>query len=329
MKRGIKKFLEVCYVTGTILIGAAFLAFVAYLIALGLYSFAKGVKLIPADLPADTPSEGVAWIMPEAGEVPVWLSPVCAGEEETAVWLDHYTEGDGPAPEWWRPEEPMSAEWEEPNLAGYGSNPAHTVKNDPLEPRMTISADHFPDAAKMVDEDDVTDINVGDIYVPCNAQQSDSVDYNAPEGIDPGGIDWNVCTDLVGWDGHRAEAWELDLLARVFYLEFWGTSLPCSEAGCDAILNLWASGKYGRSLFEALSYYDPQYGYTYRVYPRVWETKYDADGLAWCKEFCTGRFIKGPEWSAVYFQLGGYHDTDWVPPLYEMDGVFFSGESEG
>jgi hypothetical protein len=38
------------------------------------------------------------------------------------------------------------------------------------------------------------------------------------------------------------------------------------------------------------------------------------------------RFLDGPEWSAVYFQLGGYHDTDWVPPLYEMDGVYFSGK---
>jgi len=297
MKKAIKKFLEVCFITGTILIGLAFIAFVGYLIALGLVSFSKGVKLIPADLPADTPSEGVARIMPEAGEVPVWLAPACAEAEMAAYMLDTYTEGDGPAPEWWNPDEPMSAVWE----------------------------DHFPDAGKMVDED---------INVLCNKLttnlQPDTVDYIAhpPIGIDPGGIDWNVCTTVWGWDGHGAEAWELDLLARVFYLEFWGTSLPCSEAGCDAILNLWASGKYGRTLFEALSYYDPQYGYTYRVYPRVWETKYDADGLAWCKEFCTERFINGPEWSAVYFQLGGYHDTDWVPPLYEMDGVYFSGASE-
>lgn len=172
--------------------------------------------------------------------------------------------------------------------------------------------------------------SAGEINVPCNAPQPDAVDYNAhpPIGIDPGGVDWNVCTTVWGWDGHGAEVWELDLLARVFYLEFWGTSLPCSEAGCDAILNLWASGKYGRTLFEALSYYDPEYGYTYRVYPHVWETDYDADGLAWCREFCEERFLNGPEWSAVYFQLGGYHDTDWVPPLYEMDGVYFSGASE-
>lgn len=140
--------------------------------------------------------------------------------------------------------------------------------------------------------------------------------------------DWNADSTVYGWDGHMAKAWELDLMARVFYLEFWGTSLPCSEAGCDAILNLWDTGNYGRTLFEALSYYDPDYGYTYRVYPRVWQTDYDANGLAWCKEFCMDRFLDGPEWSAVYFQLGGYHDTDWVPPLYEIDGVYFSGEGQ-
>lgn len=228
------------------------------------------------------------------GRVPAvvrYLADSHADEAERAWLLDEYTEGDSPVPVWWNPDEEMAAEW----IA------------------------------------DVTDINVGDINVPCNAQQSDSVDYIAhpPIGIDPGGIDWNVCSTVWGWDGHGAELWELDLMARVFYLEFWGTSLPCSEAGCDAILNLWDSGKYGRTLFEALSYYDPKYGYTYEVYPWVWETKYDAEGLAWCREFCEERFINGPEWSAVYFQLGGYHDQDWVPALYEMDGVYFSGASEG
>jgi hypothetical protein len=286
MKRGITKFLEACYITGTILIGLAFIAFIAYLIALGIASFIKGVRLRPADLPAATPSEGVAWIMPESGEAAVWLSPVCADEAETARLLEEYTEGESPVPAWWNPGEPMAAEW-----------------------------------------------SAEDINVPCNKLainlQPDTVDYNAPEGIDPGGIDWNICTELIGWDGHRAEAWELDLMARVFYLEFWGTSLPCSEAGCDAILNLWDTGKYGRTLFDALSYYDPKYGYTYRVYPKVWQTDYNPEGLAWCREFCEERFLNGPEWECVYFQLGGYHDTDWVPPLYEMDGVYFSGANEG
>lgn len=206
-------------------------------------------------------------------------------EEETSAVMRVYIEGDGPAPEWWTPDEEMAAVW----IA------------------------------------DVTDTNVGDK----SAKDTDvpvKVDCAESQRKDAGCPDWNVDAAVTGWDGHTAEPWELDLLARVFYLEFWGVSDPCAEAGCDAILNLWDTGRYGRTLFEALSYYDPQYGYTYRVYPWVWETKYDPDGLAWCKEFCTGRFINGPEWSAVYFQLGGYHDTDWVPPLYEMDGVYFSGK---
>lgn len=157
----------------------------------------------------------------------------------------------------------------------------------------------------------------GDFGVFCGEAEQVRKDAGCP--------DWNVDTTVYGWDGHTAEPWELDLMARVFYLEFWGVSDPCAEAGCDAILNLWDTGKYGRTLFDALSYYDSDYGFTYRVYPRVWETDYDADGLAWCKEFCMERFLNGPEWSAVYFQLGGYHDTGWVPPLYEMDGVYFSG----
>lgn len=276
----------------------AVLAIVALIVTacvVEIIKLVQSVRLRPAEEPVPAePAEGVAWIMPEAGEAAVWMAPACAEDVMAAYLLKEYTEGDGPAPEWYRPDEPMSAEWAD--HSGEGTK--------------MVAEDHFPDTGKMVDED---------INVTCSA----------PEGIDPGGIDWNICTDLVGWDGHRAEAWELDLFARVFYLEFWGTSLPCSEAGCDAILNLWASGKYGRTLFEALSYYDPKYGYTYRVYPHVWETDYDADGLEWCREFCTGRFINGPEWECVYFQLGGYHDTDWVPPLYEMDGVFFSGASEG
>jgi hypothetical protein len=215
-------------------------------------------------LPADTPTVGIGRDA-ESADVGIWLASVCADDVPS---LAEYTEGDGPAPEWYRPDEPMSAEWED-----------------------------------------------------SNARQSDS---NAIQRTDAGCPDWNLDSTLYGWDGHGAEAWELDLLARVFYLEFWGTSLPCSEAGCDAILNLWASGKYGRTLFEALSYYDPVYGYTYEVYPWIWNWNYDADGLAWCRELCEERFYNGPEWCAQYFRLGGYHDPEWVTPAYEIDGVYFS-----
>ena len=237
-------------------------------IATGTAGLLQQIGLRPADDPLPSePAEGVAWVMPESAEAVVWMAPACAENEMAAYMLDTYTEGDGPAPEWWDPNEEMAVEWVAP------------------EP-------------------------------------------HPPIGIDPGGVDWNVCSTVWGWDGHGAEAWELDLLARVFYLEFWGTSIPCSEAGCDAILNLWASGKYGRTLFETLSYYDPKYGYTYRVYPHVWQSDYNPEGLAWCKEFCTERFLNGPEWEAAYFQLGEYHDPDWVPPLYEIDGVYFSGKGQ-
>lgn len=243
-----------------------------------------------ANLPAEDPGEGIG----RNPAVVRYLSENRAEGVVSACLLDEYVEGQSPVPEWWNPDEEMAAVW----------------------------------TADLTDEEGLSDES-DYVVSACVDESTDAIEAHPPVGIDPGGIDWNVCSTVWGWDGHGAELWELDLLARVFYLEFWGTSIPCSEAGCDAILNLWDTGKYGRSLFEALSYYDPQYGYTYRVYPRVWETKYDAEGLAWCREFCEERFINGPEWGAVYFQLGGYHDTDWVPPLYEMDGVFFSGAAYG
>lgn len=145
-----------------------------------------------------------------------------------------------------------------------------------------------------------------------------------PVGVDPGGIDWGLETTLWGWDGHSMTVMELNLFARVFYLEFFGASVPCCEAGCDAMLNLWASGIYGQTLFEALSYCDPQYGYTYEVYPWVWTSEYDAEGLEWCREFCLERFVEGPIHETMYFQLYGFHDTSWTIPLFECDGVYFS-----
>jgi hypothetical protein len=161
--------------------------------------------------------------------------------------------------------------------------------------------DHFPDAAQMME-----------------------AEPHPPVGISENGVDWNIETELVGWDGHSMTVIELNLFARVFYLEFFGASVPCCEAGCDAMLNLWASGIYGRTLFEALSYCDPQYGYTYEVYPCVWTSEFDAEGLEWCREFCLERFIEGPTHETMYFQLYGFHDTSWTIPLFECDGVYFS-----
>ena len=263
------------------------------LIGFAGYKAARAIELRPArgeTLPADTPTMGIGRTV-DRETAGVYLGDCCREDPETVHWLETYTEWEGVVPEWYRPWESMAAEWEDDNARQSDSNPIQ---------RTEVGLWPIPE-------------------VP--APREASTDAGCP--------DWNLDSTVWGWDGHGAEAWELDLLARVFYLEFWGTSIPCSEAGCDAILNLWDTGKYGRSLFEALSYYDPEYGYTYRVYPKVWQTDYNAEGLAWCKEFCAERFMSGPEWGAVYFQLGGYHDTDWVPPLYEMDGVFFSGAAYG
>lgn len=297
MKSKIETILDGLAYIGLIAMGIAALAAVVVLILLGIVKAIEIMSLRPADdLPSDTPSEGVAWIMPEAGEVPVWLSPVCAGEAETAVWLDHYTEGDGPAPEWWNPGEPMAAEW----------------------------VDHSGDGNKMVDEDDVTDINVGDINVPCNAPQSDAVNYNPhpPIGIDPGGVDWNIETEIVGWDGRRMTIWEMDLFSRIVFLEFGITSTECREAGIDAILRLWESGYFGDTLGGVLSARAENGALVYTTYGFVWDAEYDPDGLAEIRALCEERFYNGPEWGAEFFQLYGF--PEWAVPCYEIDGVYFS-----
>ena len=271
---------------GELIIGAVFILFGLFVIAViaALITLTVGGTHPADDLPPAEPAEGVAWIMPESGEAAVWMAPACAEDVMAAYLLEEYTEGDGPAPEWYRPDEPMSAVWTA----------------------------------------DVTDINVGDINVPCNAQQSDSADYIAhpPIGIDPGGVDWNLCSTVWGWNGHGAEAWELDLYARIVYLEFWGTSPECCEAGADSILRLWESGYFGDTLGGVLSARAENGALVYTTYGFVWDAEYDPDGLAEIRELCESRFYNGPEWGAEFFQLYGF--PEWAVPMYEIDGVYFS-----
>lgn len=161
---------------------------------------------------------------------------------------------------------------------------------------------------------DVTDINVGDTNVLSKP--------HPPAGIDPGGVDWNLCSTIWGWDGHGAEVWEMDLFARVFYLEFWQPDMMLCEAGCDAILRLWESGEKGRTLGEVLSSRNEDGSWTYSVYPDIWTTDYDEDGLAWCRDYTAERFAEGPVWIAPYFRLDYYHD--WAVPAYQIGNVYFS-----
>lgn len=169
----------------------------------------------------------------------------------------------------------------------------------------------------------------GDAPVPAwwNPDEEMAVEWKAPEphppvGIDAGGIDWNLCTELVGWDGHRMEVWEMDLYSRIVYLEFWGTSPECCEAGADSILRLWESGYYGPRISDTLTARAEDGSLVYSPYAYVWDWEYDPEGLADMRALCEDRFTGGPEWSAPFFRLNYYHD--WAVPMYEIDNVYFS-----
>lgn len=169
----------------------------------------------------------------------------------------------------------------------------------------------------------------GDAPVPAwwNPDEPMAAEWEAPEphppvGIDCGGIDWNLCTDLEGWDGHRMEVWEMDLYSRIVYLEFWGTSPECCEAGADSILRLWESGYYGPRISDTLTARAEDGSLVYSPYAYVWGWEYDPQGLADMRALCEDRFYNGPEWSAPFFRLNYYHD--WAVPMYEIDNVYFS-----
>jgi len=262
MKSKIETVLGWLAYIGLAVMGIAALAAVVVLILFGIVKFLEITSLRPADdLPPAEPSEGVAWIMPEAGEVSVWLAQACAENEMAAYMLDTYTEGDGPAPEWYRPEEEMAVEW--------------------------VAAEAHP-----------------------------------PVGIDPGGVDWNIETEMVGWDCHRMAVWEMDLFSRIVYLEFGISSQECREAGIDAILRLWESGYYSSTMFGTLSAVAENGKPAFSTYSEVWNEEYDYEKLARISEECEERFANGPVWTAPFFRTGHYHE--WAVPCYEIDGVYFS-----
>ena len=189
-----------------------------------------------------------------------------------------------------------------------GDSPVPSWWN-PDEPMVAVWEGHFTEAGNMVDD---------------NALQSDTVDHIAhpPVGISPGGVDWNIETEIVGWDGHRMAVWEMDLFSRILYKEFWGTSQECCEAGADSILRLWESGYFSDTMFGTLSAVTETGAWVYSTYPSVWETVYDPQGLADMRQLCEARFVDGPSWAAEFFQLYSYPDC--AVPMYELDGVYFS-----
>ena len=144
-----------------------------------------------------------------------------------------------------------------------------------------------------------------------------------PEGIDPGGMDYNICSTLWGWDGHSCEVWEMTLFSRIIFLEFYGTSESCCIAGVDSVLNLWASGYFGNSLGGLLSATAENGALVYTTYGWVWDEISDTEGLAWCYRLCEERFYHGPtSGNQAFFQLYGY--PWWAEPCFEIDKVYFS-----
>lgn len=238
-------------------------------------------------------------------------APVIADPADLGGW-EEYVEGEGPAPAWWNPDEPMAVEWYapvEPELGEFGF--------------MAGSGESCRQIAEANSEDVSGDFE----ELPADPEQVDEepetvVTAHPPVGIDPGGIDWNVCTTLWGWDGHSMEVWEMDLYSRIVYLEFWGTSPECCEAGADSILQLWDAEYYGRTIGETLTARADDGSLVYSPYAYVWDWDYDPEGLADMRALCEERFANGPEWSAPFFRLNYYHP--WAIPCYQIDNVFFS-----
>lgn len=148
-----------------------------------------------------------------------------------------------------------------------------------------------------------------------------------PVGVDSGGIDWNIETDIHGWDGHTMTGVELDLFSRITYLEFFGTSEECMNAGIDSILNLWNSEYFGRTLFETLSATAENGALVYTTYGYAYDWDYDYTALEEIKALCLVRFVEGPKYNCCFFQLYGF--PAWAEPLFEIDSVYFSTFKEG
>ena len=125
-----------------------------------------------------------------------YLSAPDAEEIRTAVYFDTYTEGDGPAPAWYRPTEPMAAEWEDsksdPTRIQPESNPIQ--RTDAGCPNYSIEPEVVPDWILDVPLDRWFQEYLHDL---CEAE---GVPYllavaviEAESGYDPGAV--SVCGD--------------------------------------------------------------------------------------------------------------------------------------
>lgn len=248
---------------------------VVAVIVIGLF-VSSIVDVIKNLRPAEVPEEHTELVVEEIAlsGAPAKAAPDTACPVDVPILLT-YTDGEGPAPAWYDPTEPMAAEWIAEENADKNTDNSRTIHGQTRTTRTDI-----------------------------------------------GCPDWNLCTSLIGWDGHMMEVWEMDLFSRIVYLEFWGTSPECCEAGADSILQLWDSGYFGDTIGEVLSATAEDGSLVYSPYAYVWDWDYDAEGLADMRDLCESRFYGGPTWCAPFFRLWYYHE--WAVPCYEIDGVYFS-----
>ena len=114
----------------------------------------------------------------------------------------------------------------------------------------------------------------------------------------------------------------MDAFSRIAYLEFWGTSRACCEAGVDAILQLWDSEYFAPTMYGTLSAEAENGAPVFSTWEAVWATDYDPDGLSDMRRICEERFYNGPEYEAEFFRTDYYHP--WAVPCYQIDNVYFS-----
>lgn len=143
-----------------------------------------------------------------------------------------------------------------------------------------------------------------------------------PELISTNGVDWNIETDIHGWEGHTMTGVELDLFSRIAYLEVWGSSDECCKAVVDAILVLWDEQYFGRTMFETLSAVTESGSYAFSTFPWVWTVDYDVEGLNEMRELCWERFMNGYEYTAPFFRTDYFHP--WAVDGYVIENVYFS-----
>lgn len=140
----------------------------------------------------------------------------------------------------------------------------------------------------------------------------------SPAEIEPAEV---ICVPTLGW---CASEEELELVARIVWLEARGESETCQRCVAEVIFNRLKSGIWGHCLCDVIYAVDQNgnaefttAGHAYDV-----ETELDPGAL----ELVKGVFYNGcriPE-RIMYFHAGRYHDWDGAVDEFYIDNTYFS-----